>query len=136
MKPAATILREKASAEETAHQLSVLLVGSIPSLGKHRSIRIVAPDEALETLRVLQFNLVLIATDKPDGAIWEFTAALRRFWPWQRWALVAGNLTEDDQRRAYGLGACAMFDSLPPPDELRRIAQVRASKIRFQPDTT
>jgi CheY-like chemotaxis protein len=136
MKPSASIIRKKPSTWGEEHQASVLLVGTCPAKRNHRDIRIVTPDEGLETLRVLQFDLVLIATNTPDESTWEFAASLRRFWPWQRWAFLSPNPTDDDQRRAYELGACAIFDSLPPPDQLKRIAGIGSSKISFQPDTT
>ena len=134
-RPAITI-REKALTESEPRETSILIVGAPPATGIYRNARIVTEEEALESLRILQFDLVLIAINAPDESTWKFVAALRRFWPWQRWAFLSCSLTDDDQRRAYELGVCAILDALPPPDQLKRIAGISGAKTRFQLDTT
>jgi hypothetical protein len=69
--------------------------------------------EALELLKVVRFELLLVGSAIPDMSRRDFAATVRRFWPWQRWALIDVDATESDVREAGGLGAIGVLDCLP-----------------------
>src|SRR5687768_11885674 len=75
--------------------------------------------EALELLRVLRFDLVLVGRDLPDGPLWCFVREVQSVWPWQRWALVAPRLSEREEREARMLGVAQIVEAVPEGPDLR-----------------
>jgi hypothetical protein len=68
--------------------------------------------EALELLKIVRFELLLVGSAIPDMSTRDFAATMRRFWPWQRWALIDVDATESDVQEAGELGAIGVFDCL------------------------
>jgi hypothetical protein len=67
--------------------------------------------EAVELLRVMAFDIVLVSRDVFDMGPWDLAESIRKFWPWQRWALLAQNPTPEEVRLAGELGAMGIFGS-------------------------
>jgi hypothetical protein len=67
--------------------------------------------EAIELLRVMSFDIVLISRDVFDMGPWDLAESIRKYWPWQRWALLAPSATPDEVRQAGELSAMGVFGS-------------------------
>jgi hypothetical protein len=65
--------------------------------------------EAVELLRVMSFDMVLISRDVFDMGPWDLAESIRKFWPWQRWALLAPSASAEEVRSAGELGAIGVF---------------------------
>jgi hypothetical protein len=59
----------------------------------------------------MSFDLILISRDVFDVGPWELAEQIRKFWPWQRWALLATTPTPEETRMAGELGAIGIFGS-------------------------
>ena len=80
---------------------------------------------AVEMLRLLSFDLVMVGLRLPDVTVWDFVRRVRTAWAWQKWALVAGPLgplTEQQEVSARMLGAVAIYDDMPPGEQVAAIA--------------
>lgn len=106
---------------------SVLAVGVEPetfgfsdeALTIHRAN---AARSAMEMLRMVDFDLLLVGPDLADGSIWDFVRRARMARPRQRWAMVGSNITEQDEIAARTLGVTCIFDSAPSSDDLLEAA--------------
>jgi len=78
--------------------------------------------EALEMLRVLKTDLLLTSLDLPDLTTWELISRVRALWPEQRWVLVCGRLTDDEEIQARALGVLRIFHTTPEVRELTDLA--------------
>lgn len=92
--------------------------------------------QAIELLRLLRFDLVVVGLRTPDVAAWQFVERMRSGWPGQKWALVAGMLRASEELKARSLGALVVFDE--PPDwlaigEVARSIAERAAALREPP---
>jgi hypothetical protein len=67
--------------------------------------------EAVELLRVMSFDMILVCRDVFDMGPWDLAEAIRKYWPWQRWALLAPTPTAEEVRLAGELGAIGVFAS-------------------------
>jgi hypothetical protein len=99
----------------------ILAVGLRPFDGDDDVIQVTTGLEAVQLLSILHFDVVLLAL-LPDTAAWDLAETIRYFWPWQRWALVAADVTPDDERRAVELGACGVFEQAPRARDMGRSA--------------
>jgi DNA-binding response OmpR family regulator len=79
--------------------------------------------EALEMLRVLRFDLLVTATGLPDMPVWRLVQRVRQVWPWQKWAMVAGQISPRDEMTARTLGVLAILDEPAHWPELCAIAE-------------
>lgn len=68
--------------------------------------------EAIELLKVLRFDLLLVANGLPDMSVWSFAETVRHHWPWQRWAMLAPGASTTEVRLAGERGAVGVFDEL------------------------
>ncbi len=68
--------------------------------------------QALEWLRVLRVDLLLVGSDILDMSPWQFVIRVRNAWPWHKWALLGTGITDDDEALARQLGACRIL-SIP-----------------------
>jgi CheY-like chemotaxis protein len=88
---------------------------------------------ALQTLRLMQWDLLLAGCQLPDMPVWSLIEKVRRVRPWQKWGLIARDLDPDDERLARVLGAALVLDELPPMadllDLIRRINQAQRRPI-------
>lgn len=79
---------------------------------------------AVEMLRLLSFDLILVGLRLPDVGVWDFVRRVRTGWSWQKWILVAGPLgplTDEQETSARMLGAMAVYDDVPTGDQLAAI---------------
>ena len=91
---------------------------------------------ALELLRMLRFDLVVTRSELADGPALNLIQKMRTAWPWQKWALVAGDCSVHDEITARTLGVTRIFEADVNWDEvtllagsLRRRASVAASTL-------
>lgn len=82
--------------------------------------------QAIEMLRLLRFDLVLVGLRTPDMSAWQFVQRLRLGWPGQKWALVAGSLRTSEELNARSLGALVIFDE---PADWTAIAEVARALV-------
>lgn len=69
--------------------------------------------EAIATVRLVRCDLMLVGMDNPKIDVWSLMRDLTRAWTRQRWLLVAGHVTPEDEIQARSLGALVILDSLP-----------------------
>ncbi|CAN5588179.1 hypothetical protein BH09PLA1_BH09PLA1_21370 [soil metagenome] len=79
--------------------------------------------QALEMLRMTEFDLIVTAPRLPDIPIWEMVQSIRSLWPWQKWALVGTDVTAHEEVRARMLGVTGVFDRLPGAPMLAELAR-------------
>jgi len=65
---------------------------------------------AIELLRMLKFDLVVISHPLPDMPAWNLNQRIRMTMPWQKWALVGSEISQRDELMARSLGVVGMFD--------------------------
>lgn len=73
---------------------------------------------AIDLLRMVSFDFLLVGTRLPDMSTWDFLRHLRTAQPHQKWALVGGPLTEQQEITARMFGATTIFDTTPTTHEL------------------
>src|ERR1700759_3567093 len=77
---------------------------------------------AIDMLRMLSFDLVVVGMRIPDISTWDFVRRVRTGWAWQKWALVGGMMTEQQEITARMFGSVKIYDVMPSSDELMQIA--------------
>jgi DNA-binding response OmpR family regulator len=80
--------------------------------------------KALELMRVLRFDLLVTGDSLPDMTVNQLVRRVRAAWPWQKWALVANDISPQDEIAARSLGAMAVFDA---PTDWRMLAELAES---------
>ena len=84
---------------------------------------------AIDMLRMLSFDLVIVGTRIPDIATWEFIRRVRTGWAWQKWALVGGlGLTDQQEITARMFGSVKIYDVMPSSDEVLQLASFLREK--------
>jgi DNA-binding response OmpR family regulator len=73
---------------------------------------------AIDMLRMLRFDLLLVGPNVPDISTWEFVRRAKIGWPWQKWALVGERITEQQEITARMMGVTKVFETFPTPEEL------------------
>jgi CheY-like chemotaxis protein len=81
---------------------------------------------AIDMMRLLSFDLVLVGMRLPDANTWDFVRRVRTAWSWQKWALVGGGIggliTDDQERSARMFGSVRIYDVMPSSDEVLQLA--------------
>jgi len=81
---------------------------------------------AIDMMRLLSFDLVLVGMRLPDANTWDFVRRVRTAWSWQKWALVGGGIggmiTDDQERSARMFGSIRIYDVMPSSDEVLELA--------------
>ena len=77
---------------------------------------------AIDMLRMLSFDLVIVGMRIPDISTWDFVRRVRTGWAWQKWALVGGMLTEQQEITAHMFGSVKIYDVMPSSDEVLHLA--------------
>ena len=81
---------------------------------------------AIDMMRLLSFDLVLVGMRLPDTDTWDFVRRVRTAWSWQKWALVGGGIggliTDDQERSARMFGSVRIYDVMPSSDEVLQLA--------------
>jgi CheY-like chemotaxis protein len=83
---------------------------------------------AIDMLRMLSFDLVLVGMRIPDLGTWDFARRLRTGWAWQKWALIGGAITEQQEITARMFGPLKIYDVMPSSDELLKLAEALRQK--------
>jgi CheY-like chemotaxis protein len=83
---------------------------------------------AIDMLRMLSFDLVLVGMRIPDLGTWDFVRRLRTGWAWQKWALIGGAITEQQEITARMFGPLKIYDVMPSSDELLHTADALRQK--------
>ncbi len=73
---------------------------------------------AVDMLRMVSFDLVLVGAHLPDMSAWDFLIHLKTAFPHQKWALVGGPITEQQEIKARSFGCLTLFDSTPSGADL------------------
>jgi CheY-like chemotaxis protein len=85
---------------------------------------------AIDMLRMLSFDLVLVSSQLPDMGVWDFLRHLRTALPRQRWAFVGGPISEEQESMIRMYGATTIFDQAPTTQQLLNVtARLRARAI-------
>ncbi len=77
---------------------------------------------AIDMLRMLSFDLVVVGMRIPDLSTWDFVRRVRTGWAWQKWALVGGAITEQQEITARMFGSVKIYDVMPSSDEVLQLA--------------
>jgi DNA-binding response OmpR family regulator len=95
---------------------SVLAIG-IDGLSDHRStVDLYTADtlrEAVATIRLVCFDLLVIGLDNPRLDVWELIDRLLAAWPGLRWLLASRRVTVDEEVQARSRGALMVLHRLP-----------------------
>jgi DNA-binding response OmpR family regulator len=85
---------------------------------------------AIDMLRMLSFDFLMVGLKLPDMAAWDFLRHLKTAWPHQKWALVGGPVSEQQEVTARMFGATTLFDTTPTTGELLNLtARLREHAI-------
>ncbi|MGB7160586.1 MAG: response regulator [Tepidisphaeraceae bacterium] len=98
----------------------ILTVG-LPDAGRPTELplwRATNAAEALSILRLARIDLMLTGLVLPDMSPWQFVRRVRASARAPRWALVAAEMTVQDEIEARALGAAAVLERMPEPDTL------------------
>ena len=83
---------------------------------------------AIDMLRMVSFDVVLVGMRIPDMSTWDFLRHMKTAFPNQKWALVGGPITEQQEVKARMFGCSTLFDSTPSGSELMQLT----SRMRQQ----
>jgi|GEM_PF-3055089 len=85
---------------------------------------------AIDMLRMMSYDFVLVSTHLPDMSTWDFLRHLKVAHPQVKFALVGGPLTEQQEITARMFGATTIFDTTPTTHELLNVtARMREKAI-------
>jgi DNA-binding NarL/FixJ family response regulator len=73
---------------------------------------------AIDMLRMVSFDVVLVGLKLPDMSAWDFLVHLKAAFPHQKWALVGGPVTEQQEVKARMFGCLTIFENTPSSAEL------------------
>jgi CheY-like chemotaxis protein len=73
---------------------------------------------AVEMLRMMSFDFALVSIKLPDVSTWDLLRTMRTGFPYLKWALVGGPITEQQEITARMFGATTLFDTTPSTHEI------------------
>ena len=73
---------------------------------------------AIDMLRMVSFDVVLVGLKLPDMSAWDLLSHLKTAFPHQKWALVGGPVTEQQEVKARMFGCMTLFENTPSGTEL------------------
>jgi CheY-like chemotaxis protein len=73
---------------------------------------------AIDMLRMVSFDMLLLGLQLPDMSPWDFLRHLKAAFPHQKWALVGGAITEQQEVSARMFGCTTIFESTPTSSEM------------------
>jgi CheY-like chemotaxis protein len=101
---------------------------------------------AIDMLRLVRCDLLLVSFHLPDMSIWNFLRHIKTNWPQQKWALVSGPLSTQQEVAARMFNVLTFFNNAPAIEDVCqwqnlsdvfRAAQgapdVAPAKIAFKP---
>jgi CheY-like chemotaxis protein len=74
--------------------------------------------KAIDMMRMLSFDLVLVGTHIPDMNTWDLLRRMKTGFAQQKWALVGGLMTDQQEITARMFGSLKIYDITPSSDEL------------------
>jgi DNA-binding NarL/FixJ family response regulator len=74
--------------------------------------------EAIATMRLVGFDLILAGLDNPEINIWDMMGRIMSAWPQQRWLLASSQVSLEDEIHARALGALMVLSEVPREDWL------------------
>jgi DNA-binding NarL/FixJ family response regulator len=83
---------------------------------------------AVDMLRMVSFDIVLVGLKLPDMSVWDFLRQLKAGFPNQKWAIVGGPITEKQEVQARMFGCMTLFETTPSSTELMQLT----SRMREQ----
>jgi CheY-like chemotaxis protein len=84
----------------------------------------------IDMLRMVSFDMVLVGMKLPDMATWDFLRHLKAAFPHQKWALVGGPISEQQEVTARMFGCTTLFDTTPSGKELMNLtARMREQAV-------
>jgi CheY-like chemotaxis protein len=93
---------------------------------------------AIDMLRLVRFDLLLVSLNLPDMLVWNFMRHVKTNWPQQKWALVGGPLSKDQEIAARMFNVSTLFDTPPTIDDVcqwRTFSDVvRSAKGELDPE--
>ncbi|MGD0390473.1 MAG: hypothetical protein ABSC42_16130 [Tepidisphaeraceae bacterium] len=85
---------------------------------------------AIDMLRMISFDMVLVGLKMPDMAAWDFLRHLKTAFPSQKWALIGGPITEKQEVTARMFGCTTLFETTPSDKELLQLtARMREQAV-------
>jgi DNA-binding response OmpR family regulator len=85
---------------------------------------------SIDMLRMLSFDFLMVGLKLPDMSTWDFLRHIKTAWPQQKWALVGGPISEQQEITARMFGATTLFDATPTSNELLNLtARLREQAI-------
>ena len=78
---------------------------------------------ALELMRLMQFDLLVVGRDISDMSLWQFVQRVRMTRPWQRWAFATDAMTPQEEVTARSLGVIGIFSAKSDWPELVHVAE-------------
>jgi len=106
-------------------EASVLVIGQVPSALEHGQVDLMTADtggRAIELLRMLKFDLVVIGQQLADMPVWNLVQRIRLAMPGQKWAFVGKEIGPREEVLARSLGVVGVFDSEADWSELLHVA--------------
>jgi DNA-binding response OmpR family regulator len=106
-------------------EASVLVIGQVPSALEHGQVDLMTADtggRAIELLRMLKFDLVVIGQQLADMPVWNLVQRIRLAMPGQKWAFVGKEIGPREEVLARSLGVIGVFDSEADWSELLHVA--------------
>jgi DNA-binding response OmpR family regulator len=107
-------------------QASILVIGTdVAPEHKELAGEVMTADtgrRAIELLRMLKFDLVVISHPLPDMPAWNLIQRVRMTMPWQKWALVGREISQRDELTARSLGVVGVFDQDSDWPEILHVA--------------
>jgi DNA-binding response OmpR family regulator len=77
---------------------------------------------AIELTRLITFDFAIVGLKLPDMSTWDFLRRMKTIMPQQKWGLVGGPISEQQEVTARMFGATTIFDATPTCDELLALA--------------
>jgi CheY-like chemotaxis protein len=85
---------------------------------------------AIDMLRMVSFDIVLVGLKLPDMAVWDFLRHLKAGFPNQKWAMVGGPISTKQEVQARIFGCTTLFDATPSGAELLQLtARMREQAV-------
>jgi DNA-binding NarL/FixJ family response regulator len=85
---------------------------------------------AIDMLRMVSFDIVLVGLKLPDMSAWDFLRHLKAGFPNQKWAMVGGPISEKQEVQARMFGCTTLFDTTPSSKELLQLtARMREQAV-------
>jgi hypothetical protein len=73
---------------------------------------------AIDMLRLVRFDFLLVNIKLPDISVWNFMRHVKTAWPQQKWALVGGPISAEQEVAARMLEVSAFMDAPPAIEDV------------------